>query len=191
LDNLIDFDQQLFLFLNGLGSQSYDGFWMLITNKATNFIVYIFFVCYYLSKTNFKSLVTLLAVLGILILFTDQGTNLFKDTFQRLRPCHEPKLEGLVRLVKSGCGGFYGYFSGHSSNSFALAVFFSNLLFGYNKLFTFFFITLAGLIAYSRIYIGVHYPLDVLSGITFGTIMGYFIYFLWNKYVQSLSWMQE
>ena len=164
---------------------------MLMTNKATNFVVYLLFACYYLSKTNFKSLLTLLAVLGILILFTDQGTNLFKNTFQRLRPCHEPELEGLVRLVKSSCGGFYGYFSGHSSNSFALAVFFSKLLFGYQKRLPFFFITLAALIAYSRIYIGVHYPLDVVSGIAFGTIMGYFFYFLWNKYIQPLSWIRK
>jgi len=191
LDSLIALDQELFLFLNGLGIQTYDGFWMLMTNKATNFVVYILFACYYLSKTNFKSLLTLLAVLGILILFTDQGTNLFKNTFQRLRPCHEPEIEGLVRLVKSGCGGFYGYFSGHSSNSFALAVFFSKLLFGFQKRLPFFFISLAGLIAYSRIYIGVHYPLDVVSGIAFGTIMGYFFYFLWNKYIQSLSWIRK
>ena len=162
-----------------------------MTNKATNFVVYIFFAWYYLSKTNFKSLLALVAILGILILFTDQGTNLFKNTFQRLRPCHEPELEGLVRLVKSGCGGFYGYFSGHSSNSFALAVFFSNLLIGYHKRIPFFFITLSGLIAYSRIYIGVHYPLDVISGIAFGTIMGYFFYFLWNKYIRPLSWIRK
>ena len=70
----------------------------------------------------------LVVLTALLVLITDQVTNLFKDGFQRLRPCYEPSLDGLVRLVKSNCGGSFGYFSGHASNSFALAVFFSLIL---------------------------------------------------------------
>ena len=73
----------------------------------------------------------LVVLTALLVLITDQVTNLFKDYFQRLRPCYEPSLDGLVRLVKSNCGGSFGYFSGHASNSFALAVFFSLILKNY------------------------------------------------------------
>ena len=125
MEELIALDQQVFLFLNQMGSKTFDGFWMLMTHKATNISLYLFLALVYLKQTSLKSFLVLLLSVALLILVTDQGTNLFKDGFQRLRPCHEPKLMEMLRLVKSSCGGLYAYFSGHASNSFALAVFFS------------------------------------------------------------------
>lgn len=182
MDELIALDQQVFLYLNQMGSKTFDGFWMLMTYKATNIILYLFLALLYLKRTNLKSFLVLLLSVALLILVTDQVTNLFKDGFQRLRPCHDPTLSKMVRLVKSSCGGLYGYFSGHASNSFALAVFFS-CIFGvkYRKL-PFVLLFVAFLVAYSRVYIGVHYPLDIVSGMTFGALVGLLFFRIWRKF---------
>jgi undecaprenyl-diphosphatase len=180
VEEIIAFDHKLFLSLNGMGSIPFDAFWMFMTNKAVNVSVYLVVLTYFLKKTNLKSFLILLVIVGLLVLVTDQVTNLFKYGFQRLRPCHEPLLEGLVRLVKPNCGGSYGYFSGHASNSFALAVFFSLILKSRAKIIPLILLVLASLIAYSRIYIGVHYPLDVLSGVVFGSLSGFIFYLVWK-----------
>ena len=165
-----------------MGTKNFDGFWLLMTNKATNISVYLVLTAVYFKHTRLSSLLMLLLFLMLLILLTDQITNLFKNGFERLRPCHEPTLEGMVRLVKSSCGGYYGYFSGHASNSFALAVFFSGVLdFKFRRL-PFLLLFIAFLVAYSRIYIGVHYPLDVLSGMIFGSIVGMIFILIWRRF---------
>tara|TARA_B100001057_G_C22794616_1_gene929073 strand:- start:562 stop:1128 length:567 start_codon:yes stop_codon:yes gene_type:complete len=183
VEELITLDQKIFIFLNQLGSDPYDKFWLLMTNKMTNFLVYLALLFVYVKKKSFKVLLLLLTTLALMMLVTDQTTNLFKYGFQRLRPCHEPLLEGMVRLVKSTCGGYYGYFSGHASNSFALAFFFLGILKVYLKRRSYFLIVLASLVAYSRIYIGVHYPLDVISGAAFGSLTGCLFYLLWNRFL--------
>ena len=117
-----------------------------------------------------------------MILFTDQTTNFFKYSFSRLRPCHEEDLIGIIRLLKSNCGGLYGYFSAHASNSFALASFFSMLYRKNGIKIPIFLISVAVLVSYSRIYIGVHYPFDVISGAFFGILSGYLFYLFSKKY---------
>ncbi len=176
LDQLLDWDNFLFLFFNGLGTPFFDPFWMLITHKATNFFVYIGFLFLFYSFKGGKSTLFLLLSVGFLILVTDQVTNLFKYGFERLRPCHNPDIQSIMRIVKEGCGGLYSYFSGHSSNSFALATFFSALFSTRFPKLKYIFFLIAILIAYSRVYIGVHYPLDILSGAVFGTIWALVFY---------------
>jgi undecaprenyl-diphosphatase len=176
LDQLLDWDNFLFLFFNGLGTPFFDPFWMLITHKATNFFVYIGFLFLFYSFKGGKSTLFLLLSVGFLILVTDQVTNLFKYGFERLRPCHNPDIQSIMRIVKEGCGGLYSYFSGHSSNSFALATFFSALFSTRFPKLKYILFLIAILVAYSRVYIGVHYPLDILSGAVFGTIWALVFY---------------
>ncbi|MBN08792.1 MAG: phosphatase PAP2 family protein [Flavobacteriaceae bacterium] len=185
LDSLLNLDSNLFVLLNSLGSPKYDFFWMVITNKMTNISVYLMLSIFFLKKNNIRDFIRLIFLLGLLILITDQMTNFFKYFISRPRPCHDQNLIELIRLVKSSCGGQYGFFSGHASNSFALAIFFSNLLFIHSKKISFFLVSFASLVAYSRIYIGVHYPLDIVFGALFGSINGYIFFYLWKKYTFS------
>ena len=113
----------LFLFLNNLGTPTWDGFWMFYTDKLhwIPFYAVLFFFMY--KKRNDKSIILTAVVVALMILFTDQITNLFKYGIARPRPCHEADVMVAMRLVKSWCGGAYGYFSGHASNSMAVAIF--------------------------------------------------------------------
>ena len=188
LDQLLDWDNSLFLFLNGLGTPFFDPLWMLMTHKVTNFFVYICLLFLFYRFKGGKSTLFLLLSVGFLILVTDQVTNLFKYGFERLRPCHNPDIQSIMRIVKEGCGGLYSYFSGHSSNSFALATFFSALFSTRFPKLKYILFLIAILVAYSRVYIGVHYPLDILSGAVFGTIWALVFYKISsNLYAQIFS----
>lgn len=184
IDQLLVWDTSLFLWLNQKGTPQFDPFWLLMSEKTTNIVVYLSLVVIYGRKHGNKSAVFLLIVGVALVGLTDQLTNLFKDGFMRLRPCHTPELAEVMRLVKASCGGKYGFFSGHASNSFALAIFFG-LLFKKGKMLLPFLSLFAGLIAYSRIYLGVHYPLDVICGMFAGIILASIVYSFVNKRFQS------
>ena len=95
IDSLLDWDTSLFLFLNGLGSPSFDALWMMITHKASNFVVYIILLLWYYRSKGYKSALFLLLAVGALILVTDQVTNMFKYGFERLRPCHNTESDEL------------------------------------------------------------------------------------------------
>ena len=176
LDQLIEFDIKAFLFLNNLGSTTFDFFWVLLSNKTSNILVYVLISFMYYKKKGINFLILILFFSVLMILVTDQTTNLFKFSFERLRPCHDESLYNLFRLPNNYCGGKYGFFSGHSSNSFALATFFGLIFLNFNKYITYILFLIASLIAYSRIYLGVHFLLDVISGSIFGIISGYFFY---------------
>ena len=103
MDTLIAWDKALFLWLNGLGIPTFDGFWMLMTHRASNVVVYLFLWLFISLKTNWKNGLYLLLFTGLLILVTDQVTNLFKVNVGRLRPCYDEEINSLVRLVKPTC----------------------------------------------------------------------------------------
>lgn len=181
MDFLIELDQRLFLFLNALGSSTYDGFWMMMTNILSNVVVYVLCSIYIYRVFGLKTVLIVLLLVGLLIIITDQTTNFFKISIGRLRPCYEPELDGLVRLVKETCGGRYGFFSGHASNSFALASFFGHILRSRLKYVSLLLLVIAALIAYSRVYIGVHYPIDIIVGTIVGILFGNIFYLLYRK----------
>ena len=81
MDYIISLDQEFFLLLNGLGSPLFDSFWMLLTNKALNISIYILLLTYFLKKTDLRSFLILLFFTALLVLITDQTTNLFKEGF--------------------------------------------------------------------------------------------------------------
>jgi undecaprenyl-diphosphatase len=186
IEQLLQYDTELFLFLNGLGSETWDAFWMAYTTKF-NWIPFYALLLYLLYKNiNKKGLILIVIVVTLMITFTDQITNLFKDGFERLRPCQEADLMDTMRLVKEYCGGRFGFFSGHASNSMAVAVFVGLILKKRYNYLIFMLLFWAALMAYSRVYIGVHYPLDIFCGMIFGALAGYGFYRL-QKYLRKRS----
>lgn len=183
IDQLLQYDTELFTFLNGLGSETWDGFWMFYTTKFNwiPFYALLLYLAYRKSETKKQFLFTVLCI-GLMVAFTDQVTNLFKSGFERPRPCHNEALDGIMRLVKSSCGGKHGFFSGHSSNSMAVAVFVGLLLRNAYRYLIFILLFWSFVMAYSRIYVGVHYPIDIVCGMAFGALTGFMFYKL-NNYL--------
>ncbi|MEM7487025.1 MAG: phosphatase PAP2 family protein [Bacteroidota bacterium] len=173
LEEIIRQDKEIFLFLNRLGTQTWDGFWLFITHKLSAIPLYALLL--FLTFKHFGTKRTLIVLVSVVLLITatDQLANFFKYGVQRLRPCHDEDINMMARLVKKSCGGKFGYFSAHASNAMALACFFSMLLGSRMKYLAMFLIVWAILVGYSRIYIGVHFPLDVLTGISIGAIFGW------------------
>ncbi|MEC7186771.1 MAG: phosphatase PAP2 family protein [Bacteroidota bacterium] len=192
IEKILDLDSYLFLFLNNLGSQYYDNFWIFLSRTEANVIVYLVILIAYIysinNKKRTKILFRLIITIAILITISDQTSNLFKDSFQRLRPCYNELISDSLRLVKDSCGGRYGFFSAHASNSFSLAIFFGLLLRSSNKLLILLFAIYAFLISYSRIYLGVHYPIDIIVGIIFGTINAIVLY---KIYLYSFNFLNK
>jgi len=180
LEKILQYDTDLFLYLNNLGTETWDGFWMFYTTKFYWIPLYAVLVYLMYKKFTRKQFILILLLAAFMVTFTDQVTNLFKHGLERLRPCHNEDLAGLMRLVKSSCGGRYGFFSGHASNSMSVAFFTGFILKkNYRYIFPLLFIW-AFFMGYSRIYIGVHYPLDVFCGMCFGAISGYGFYRLFK-----------
>ena len=182
IDKILKFDSDLFLFLNGLGESSFDIFWISLSEPEFNVIVYLTALIIYIRSKknkvnhNLVYLITIFFSIIILIIIADQSSNFSKDFFQRLRPCYNEVIMDSVRLVKDSCGGKYSFFSAHASNSFSLAVFFGLLFRRDSRLLLYFFTFIALLISYSRIYLGVHYPIDILVGGFLGVLNGFIIY---------------
>ena len=176
LDQLLQLDKDFFIFLNALGNSTWDSFWLVITDKLTFIPLYAVLLFLIYKKLGLKSLLVIILVVAAMITFTDQITNLFKYVIaKRPRPCREEDLQAIMRFVAKGCGR-YGFFSGHSSNSMAAAVFAGLLLKPYFKNLIFILLFWSAVVAYSRIYVGVHYPLDIISGLAFGALSGFMFY---------------
>lgn len=189
IEKLLEYDTELFLFLNNLGSEPWDNLWLVITNKLTFIPLYAILLFLLYKKYGLKSLLVFVVVVALMITFTDQITNVFKRGFQRPRPCGEENLMDQMRFIAVRCGK-YGFFSGHSSNSMAAAVFAGLMLRPYYKYLIFILLFWSAVVAYSRIYVGVHYPLDIVCGLTFGAMAGFLFYklgkYLLKRFRQSL-----
>lgn len=180
IDQLVQYDKELFLFLNNLGTESWDSFWMFMTNKLSSIPLYLFLLIICVKKLGVKPTLLIIIIVALMIAATDQLANAFKYGFERLRPCHDESIFNKMRLVKPYCGGKFGYFSAHAANSFAMATLFSLLFKKYFNWIPFLLLFWALLVAYSRIYIGVHFPLDVITGICIGLLFGWMFFALYR-----------
>ncbi|MFV9484323.1 phosphatase PAP2 family protein [Christiangramia sp. ASW11-125] len=181
MEKLVALDKELFLYLNNLGAEEWDWLWIAISDKWMAIPLYALLLYLIFRKFGWKATLLTMVVVTLLITATDQLANLFKHGFERPRPCRQEGVMEYARYVAERCGRF-GYFSAHAANSTGVAVFLG-LLFrrAYPKM-LFLLSIWALVVSYSRIYLGVHYPGDVVTGILIGICFGLLFHAL-RKYL--------
>lgn len=179
-------DNSLLLTLNGSDSLFWDGIMMTVTQTIT-WIPMMLILLYVLFKNNEpRTLLLTLLFVGLAILIADQiASGLCKPYFQRLRPTHDPLLYSLIDTVNGYRGGRYGFFSSHASNTFAIALFLTLLFRKLSVGITLF--SYAVICSYSRLYLGVHFPTDILAGICCGLIVGLTLYLIYIYILRKMS----
>ena len=180
MEEIIQFDKQLLLMLNGSDSSYLDQVVLILTNGLTWIPLYVSLLFLVVKNNhNWRTILLIVAGAGLCVLMA--GTlddEIVKPLVARWRPTHDPQIGSLVDVVNDYRGGRYGFFSAHASNTFSIALFFS-LLVRYRWL-------TVGLVSYSlvncwtRLYLGVHYPGDILVGLLWGTVTAISVYSLFR-----------
>lgn len=172
MEEIILQDRELFLYLNNLGSKEFDAFWVFVSGKWSWLPLYVVFLYLLYKNFKFKNVLYILFFLTLGIVVSDQLAGIFKYGILRLRPCHDPSLDSLMREVE--CGGQYGFYSSHASNTFFIATLMSILLRKTHKYLPYLLFFWAAMVSYSRIYLGVHFPMDLIMGALMGFFLGGF-----------------
>ncbi len=183
-----DIDQALFHQINGVCHYPLLDKILPWTRHSNNwiplYVVLLGWMVYQIGWKTWKWLLFALINVGI----TDQvSSSIFKPLFHRLRPCNDPALYGKTRLLLDHCSGGFSFTSSHAANHFGLAMFIF-ITWGVSKQrYSKYFFVWAGLIAFAQVYVGVHYPLDILGGTMIGLIAGYFMARLYLKWAGPIQ----
>ena len=180
IESLLALDEAIFLFLNGLHQDWLDPVMFTISGKLEWIPLYVFIIARLVYKYKKAGLLALTGLI-ITVILTDQVTSGFmKPFFERLRPSHDPSLKEMVHIINGYRGGLYSFASSHASNSFALATFLWLLLRKKERWAGYLFVW-AALVSYSRIYLGVHYPGDVITGALVGVVVANLVFILYRR----------
>jgi undecaprenyl-diphosphatase len=191
MDELLKLDEQLFLFLNGFHTPWLDPIMALLTKTLSWIPLYMILLQLVIKNFKKNSWIILIG-LTITLVLTDQVTSgLMKPFFERLRPSHEPAFENIVHLVNDNRGGLYGFASSHAANTFGVAIFIW-LAIRKSYLWSWLLFLWASLMSYSRVYLGLHYPGDIIVGCLIGILIGWILFktctfVIDNKHKQSLA----
>lgn len=169
LNKLLQLDQEFFLLLNGAGTKNFDSFFVFISSTKSAIPLFLFIILLLVKKYRGSFWQGLVLILIVVSLADLTSVHAFKNVFMRLRPSHEPLLVDSIRLLVSK-GGLYGFVSSHAANFFAIAAIVSSL-FAERKYLPYVLYSWATLVAYSRIYVGKHYALDVIGGALLGMLI--------------------
>ncbi|TVQ94250.1 MAG: phosphatase PAP2 family protein [Bacteroidetes bacterium] len=187
IDFLIEIDRQLFIFLNGLHFPWLDPLMFHISKKYLWTPFYAILLWFFYNNYGWKTTLVILFFIIVLITMSDQISGFLKKITQRPRPVRDEELEGIVHFVNNRSGGLYGFVSSHASNSFALAVFIIHILKNKVKYIIPVMIGWACLKSYSRIYLGAHFPGDILGGILLGIACAVLIAKVWDYFYKADS----
>lgn len=186
IEAIKDIDQQLFLFLNGLHHPMLDQAMYYMTKDVFWIPLYLFLLWMIYRAFGLKTAAwTLLGVVVVITLGDRISVELFKNVFQRYRPTHHLEIGDLVHTVNGYRGGKYGFVSSHAANSMAVATFLFYILRRPYPRWAPWIFAWAALFAYTRIYLGVHYPADIVCGGLLGFVIGYAVHVPFNRLVLS------
>ena len=172
MEQLEAIDRELFLLLNGMHNAMSDWVMYWVSEKQVWLPLYLLLIWKLFKLYPRKAFITSLIFAGLVVFLCDRiSVMMFKDVFLRYRPCHNEDIQFLTHIVNGHCGGLYGFISSHASNHFGIAVFAGRIL--SSKPWLWGLLVWASVIAYSRIYLGVHYPSDVAVGALLGSSIGY------------------
>ena len=183
MDSILYWDQQIFEWLNHLGTPFFDSFWLWITNQRHWIFLYVLTAIGYFYFLGWRKALISLVLIGILLGICDQSTNFIKHYIGRLRPSQDPLLQNHIRDLLHPSNP--SFISGHASNS-TLYVWFSIYLLRKYTRWIYLLIIWWLLFMYSRIYVGVHYPLDILFGILWGLLLYRLAVWLHQKIMKRL-----
>ncbi len=186
LQNILETDKELFLYLNSFHSDFWDTIMLMVTRKETWLPFYVIILFYIIKNYRGKALLVLL-LLVLVVVASDQFSVLLKESVQRLRPVHDPEIGPLVHNVLRK-GGLHGFVSSHAANSFAIFVFTSRIF--KNRLYSLLLLFWAILFSYSRICSGVHYPLDIVGGALLGLLIGE-VFFRFYLFAANRKWFSR
>ena len=179
MEPILDLDRKLFEALNGSFHTPWLDQLMMFLSTTTAWIPLYLFLLYLLIRNFRKDTWMILLAVGLTILLADQITStLMKPFFERLRPSHEPDLRDVVNIVNQYRGGKFGFASSHAANTFGIATLMWLVLKMYRPWIGLLFLWAIG-VGYTRIYLGVHYPGDILAGFLVGFLSALTAYFLW------------
>ncbi len=173
LDFLIEADTKLFLLINGWHSAFFDQVMVCISAKLCWLPLYLLLLYLLIKEYRKKTWILLLFVALVLVLTDQVSVHVFKNVFQRLRPCHNEELMPFVHIVNNKCGGMYSFVSSHATNVFGMVALMYGLLSRKYPWITWVLLAWGLLVMYSRVYLGVHFPLDVFSGAVVGYFLGW------------------
>ncbi len=177
MEEIIHFDKQLLLMVNGSDSLFLDSLIMTLTTAQTWIPLYVglLYVVWYANKPNVRDILLVIAAAGLCVLLAGAvDDEIVKPLVARWRPTHDPEIGHLVDTVNGYRGGNYGFFSAHAANTFSIAIFFSLLM--RQRLFTVFMVCWSLTNCYTRLYLGVHYPGDITVGLLWGGFVGWFVW---------------
>lgn len=172
-------DHSLMLALNGDLGVFVDNLMWYSSSKIATLPLVLFALYFVYKRGGFKQLFLAIVFLVLIIIFADQICNLFKHNLSRLRPTYEPMLEGLIHTVNGYRGGLYGTLSAHAANSVAVLGFCSLII--SKRWYWILSIIFVFFICYSRIYLGVHYPLDILWGVLLGLFTAFSAFKIYSR----------
>ena len=182
IEYLNDIDTEALLAVNGMHNVFQDALWWMVSAKWSSLLLVLALV-WILLRQNRRHALLVLAMLALAVLLADQvSSGLIKHLVERLRPTHDPSLDSMVHVINGYRGGLYGFVSSHAANSFALATVVSLVM--RHRAVTLSLLSWSLLQCYSRVYLGVHYPGDILGGIVVGVLCGWLVWRL-------MCWIQH